>query len=85
MRKLTIKGKDFKIISNFQNNLSITYNKIIHEINNQTNNIHKNFIWNEKNTKINYSTLSNSYEDGDLKGVYIFTKVISMKISMNGK
>ena len=26
LRKLTIKEKDFKIISNFQNNLSITYN-----------------------------------------------------------
>ena len=49
----------------------------------------------EKNPKIKQSTLSNSYEDGCLKDVGVFTKVTSLqcswikdymtKISMNGK
>ena len=50
-------------------------------ITNQLNNIQKNFIWNEKNSKTNNSTLSNSYKDSGLKDVDVFTKVISLHCS----
>ena len=33
----------------------------------------------QKNPKINHSTLSNSYKDGGLKDVDIFTKIISLQ------
>ena len=52
-----------------------------HALINQLNNIQRNFIWNRKNRKIKASTLSNSYEDGGLKDVNVFTKVISMQCS----
>ena len=94
MRNLTIEGE----VLVFK---SLAVSKIIHlslittlphAIINQLNNIKGNFIWNGKNPKIKHSTLSNSCEDGGLKDVDVFTKVISlqcswimMKISMNGK
>ena len=77
MRNLTIEGKNlvFK---------SLGISKIVHlslvtmtphAITNQLNNIQKIFIWNGKNLKIKHSTLLNSYEDGGLKEVDVFTKV----------
>ena len=44
-------------------------------------NIIKNFIWNGKNPKIKQSTLSKSYEDGILKDVDVFTKIIALQCS----
>ena len=52
-----------------------------HAILNQLNNIQKNFTWNGKNSKIKHSTLSNSYQDGGLKDVDVFTKVITLQCS----
>ena len=52
-----------------------------HAILNQLNNIQKNFTWNGKNSKIKHSTLSNSYQDGGLKDVDVFTKVITLQYS----
>ena len=48
---------------------------------NQLSNIQKKFLWNGKYSKIKHSTLSNSYKDGGLKDVDIFTKVIRMQCS----
>ena len=83
MRNLTIEGK----VLVFK---SFAISKIVHlslitmapqAIINQLNNIKKNFIWNGKNPKIKHSTLSNSYEDGGLKDIDVFTKVISLQCS----
>ena len=49
---------------------------------NQLNNIQKNFMWNGKNPKIKHSTFSNSYEDGGLKDVDVFKKVINLQCSL---
>ena len=48
---------------------------------NHLKNTQKNVIWNGKNPKIKHSTLSNSYEDGGLKDVDVFTKVIGLQCS----
>ena len=82
MRNLTIEGKVlvFKslAISKIVHLSLIT--TVPHAIINQLNNIKKT-VWNRKNPKIKHSTLSNSYEDGGLKDVDVFTKVISLQCS----
>ena len=79
MRNLRIEGKVLVFKSS-------TISKIVHlslittvphAIINQLN-VKKSFIWNGKNPKIKHSTLSNSYKDGGLKDVDVFTKVISL-------
>ena len=39
------------------------------------------FIWKGKNPKIKNSTLCNDYENGGVKNVHIFTKVVSLQCS----
>ena len=82
MRNLRIDGKVLVFKSS-------TISKIVHlslittvphAIINQLN-VKKSFIWNGKNPKIKHSTLSNSYEDGGLKDVDVFTKVTSLQCS----
>ena len=97
MRNVTIEGKVlvFKslAISKIVHLSVITV--VPHAIINKLSSIIRNFIWNRKNLRIKHSTLLKSYEDGGLKDVEIFTKVISLQcswikrlyneISMNGK
>ena len=77
MRNLTIEGKIlvFKSLGISK----IVYLSLVtmapHAITNQLNNIQKILTWNRKNLKMKHSTLLNSYEDGGLKEVDIFTKV----------
>ena len=40
--------------------------------------LNKELYMDRKNPKMKYSTLSNSYEDGGLKDVDVFTNVISL-------
>ena len=47
----------------------------------QLNIMKKNFIWKGKKTKIEQCTLCNSNENGDLKDVDIFYKIISLQCS----
>ena len=51
----------------------------------QLNIIKKNFIWHKKKTKIKRSTLCNSYENGGLKDIDIFYKIISLQCSWIGR
>ena len=83
MRGLTIEGK----IVIFK---SLAISKIVHLgliktvpifTVEQLNNIKKNFIWQVKKQKIKHSTLCNSYENGGLKDVDIFYKIISLQCS----
>ena len=43
--------------------------------------IQMEFIWKGKNSKIKNSTLCNDYENGGLKNVDIFSKVVSLQCS----
>ena len=49
------------------------------QIINELNKIQKKFISNGSNPKIKHSTLCHKYENGDLKNVDIFSKVISLQ------
>ena len=83
MRNLTVKGKIaiFKtlIISEIIY-LSLVTNGPM-EITNELNKMQKEFIWNGNNPKIKHSTLCNKYENGGLKNVDIFSKVISLQFA----
>ena len=83
MKNLTIEGKNlvFK---------SLAISRIVHlpliimvphPIINRLNDIQKNYKWIGKDPKVKHLTLSNSYEDGGLKNVDTFTKIISLQCS----
>ena len=73
MKNLTNEGKVLGFISRITT--------VPHTIINQLNIIQKNCICNGKNQKIKHSTLPNSYEDGGLKDVDVFSKAISLQFS----
>ena len=82
-RDLTIEGKivilkspDISIIMNLV--LIKTVSIFTAE---QLNIIKKNFIWQKKKPKIIRSTLCNSYENGGVKDINIFYKIISLQCS----
>ena len=83
IRNLTIEGKVlvFKSLA-ISKKVQLSFlTTVPHAIINQLKNIQKNFIWNRKNPKIKHSTLSNSYKNGGLKNVDVFTKGISLQCS----
>ena len=45
------------------------------------NKIQKYFLWGNKNPKIKHDTLCNNYENGGLKSVDIFAKIVSIQCS----
>ena len=78
-RNLTIEGKGlvFKSLAIY---LLLTAT-VLHARTTQMNIIQKNLIWNEKNSRIKHSILSNSYKDSGFESCDIFAKVISLQCS----
>ena len=83
MRHLTLEGK----INVFK---SLAISKIIHlalvtsipaDIIDHLNKMQKNFLWKNKNPKIKHETLRKNYEQGGLKSVNIFSKIVSLQCS----
>jgi len=83
LRNLTLEGK----INVFK---SLAFSKIIHlalvtsissDIIEHLNKIQKNFLWKNKTPKIKHETLRKNYEQGGLKSVNIFSKIVSLQCS----
>jgi len=83
MRHLTLEGK----INVFK---SLAISKIIHlalvtpifnDIVDYLSKLQKKFIWKNKNPKIKHDTLCKNYEQGGLKSVNIFSKIVSLQCS----
>ena len=82
MRDLTIEGKFFfkSLAISKVEHLALIKNLSIFTVE-QLNIIRKNFICQGKKPKIKHSTLHNSYENGGLKNVDIFYRIISLQCS----
>ena len=83
MRQLILEGR----ITVFK---SLGFSKVIHlllitEFHHNTNDllhkIQKVFMWQGKKAKIKYSTISNGYENGGLKNVFLRIKITSIQYS----
>ena len=84
MRNLTLEGK----IIVFK---TLALSKIVHkcltsvapkQIMEKIENIHKNFLWNRSTSKIEHSTLCNSFATGGLTNVDVNTKIANLQCSM---
>ena len=79
-KKLDYRREYFFVIANFKNYPSC-FDSLKFRIINLLNKIQIEFIWKANNQKVKLRNLSNEYENGGLRNLSVFSKVVSLKFS----